>query len=52
MSTKIRDVVRAFCNLYEQFMEIIGLKALGSYSASFWSNTISVLLLERPRPQN
>ena len=29
---------------------MIGLKAPGNYSASFWSNKISVLLCEGPNP--
>ena len=31
---------------------MIGLKAPGKYSDQFWSNQISVLLLERPKPPN
>ena len=30
----------------------MGLKALGNYSDQFWSNKISVLLCEGPKPQN
>ena len=35
-----------------KYVDIIRLKAPGNYSASFWSNKISVLLLERPKSPN
>ena len=46
-ATKTR---RFCCNLYGNFIEIIGLKVPGNYSAAFWSNNFSILLLERPKP--
>ena len=36
--------------VYVQYVQIIGLKAPGNYSASFWSNKFSGLLVERPKP--
>ena len=36
--------------LYGKAVEIIGLQALGIYSASFWSNKISALLCAGPKP--
>ena len=33
------------------FVEIIGLKATGNYSASIRINSFSILLLENPQPQ-
>ena len=45
--TKIRRFVCMFCL---GFIEIISLKAPGNYSASFWSNKLSILSLERPKP--
>ena len=36
-------------NLYGRFMEKIGLKAPGNYSASSWTNNFSILLLENPQ---
>ena len=48
--TYLSDLLHLLDNLYSNFMEIIGLKALGNYSASFWSHTFSNLLCERPKP--
>ena len=43
--------VLSFSNyFYAKYVEIIGLKAPGNYSASFWSNEISVILCEGPKP--
>ena len=36
-------------NCYGEFMEKIGLKDPGYYSASFWSYNFSILLCERPK---
>ena len=37
---------------YGNFVEKISLKALGNHSASIWSNSFSVLLLEGPKTQH
>ena len=39
-------------HLFGKLMEITGLKAPGNYDDQFWSNKVSVLLLERPKSQN
>ena len=36
-------------SFYGQFMEKIGLQAPGNYSASLWTNNLSILLLENPQ---
>ena len=38
-----------FGPFYCQFMEKIGLQAPGNYSASLWTNNLSILLLENPQ---
>ena len=35
---------------YGNFIEIKRLKALGNYSGPIWSNSFSILLLEKPKP--
>ena len=47
--TKLRRLLLRF---YGKFMERIGLKAPGNYSASFWFNNFSILLLETQKSQN
>ena len=37
---------RLFGNVYNDFIEIVSVKAPGNYSASVWSNKMPVLLLE------
>ena len=39
-----------FCNFNGKYVQIIGLKAPGNYSASSWLNKILVLLSEGPKP--
>ena len=39
-------------HLFGKYGGIIGLKAPGNYCASFWSNEISVLFCEGPKPLN
>ena len=39
-------------NLCMKYIYIIGLRAPGNYSASFWSNKISISLCEGPKPPN
>ena len=47
---KILELVRPILgNFWSELMEIIRLKALGNYSASFWSYNISICLWERPK---
>ena len=35
---------------YGKYVEVICLKAPGNYSHQFWSNNVSVLLYEGPKP--
>ena len=49
---KLGDLLAFFCNLYGNFIEIIGLKAPGEYSAPFWSYNFSISLLERAKSHN
>ena len=37
-------------HFYGNYVEMVGLKAPGNSSDQFWSNQISVLLYERPKP--
>ena len=39
-----------FLSFLWKHIQLIGLKAPGDYSASFWSNEISILLCEGPEP--
>ena len=39
-------------HFFGKYVQIRGLKAPGNYSHQFWSNKCSILLLERPKPQN
>ena len=50
--TPRRFVFEFFCDFYGTYVSIIGLKAPGNCSGSFWSNEISVLLCEGPKPPN
>ena len=43
-------VLRSLGSSYGRFMEIIGFKAPGNYSASIRSNRFSILSLEKPKP--
>ena len=42
--------LRLLGHLYGKFIEIIGLKAPGNYSASSWSYNLSILFCEGPKP--
>ena len=44
--------VAVFSFFYGTYVQIIGSEAPGNYSASFWSNKVSVLLCVGPKPTN
>ena len=43
------DLLALLGHFYGNYVEIVGLKAPGNYSASFWINRIPILLLENPK---